>query len=66
MFAPLRGTARTPQAHDQYLIGTILWWKQFYVITLSLTCMSVSLKELGNLTVVSAPEMWVTEEKKAD
>lgn len=39
---------------------------EYLVITLSLTCMGISLKELGNLTMVSASEMWVTEEKKTD
>lgn len=39
---------------------------EFYVITWSPTCMRISSKEFGNLAMVPAPEMWVTEEKMAN
>lgn len=39
---------------------------EFYVILLSPTCMRVSPRELGNITMVLASEMWVTEKIKAD
>lgn len=39
---------------------------EFDVIALSPTCMRVQPEELGNPTMVSVPEIWVTGEKKAE
>lgn len=66
-FSSLRGVGRISQAHDQYLIGIllrILWWKLNFMWSLCLWPAWVFPKELGNLTMVSASEIWVTREKK--